>query len=380
MASITFHQNKDGSIAYKATITKKKLNYRETRSFPNKQAALAWADKREREVEATAAVGQKVHKEADEGRTLGEAIDKYVSTSLKAIGKTKAQVLNTIRNEYEIANLRCDRVDSTDIVNFAQELHNRPGLSSPATVLNYLSHLQAVFTIAPAAWGFALRPAEMEAAMTVCQRLGLTSKSQKRERRTTLDELDLLFDHFNKTLVSRPNSCPMVKIIAFAIFAIRRQEEVSEITWADYEPQNKRVMVRNMKHPGEKIGNDVWCVLTDEAQAIIESMPKISDRIFPYSTDAISANFTRACKVLGIENLHFHDLRHEGISRLFEMGWTLPLVATVSAHRSWQSLSRYTHIMKSGDKFENWKWLKQVTSPPAVMPKENKPNGRSKQA
>jgi hypothetical protein len=42
------------------------------------------------------------------------------------------------------------------------------------------------------------------------------------------------------------------------------------------------------------------------------------------------AAFSRACSLLGIntpemdddDRLHFHDLRHEGISRLFEMGRT----------------------------------------------------------
>lgn len=73
--------------------------------------------------------------------------------------------------------------------------------------------------------------------------------------------------------------------------------------------------------------------------------------IFPYSTDAITAAFTRACKLLGIHDLHFHDLRHEGISRLFEMGWNIPHVAAVSGHRSWNSMKRYTHIRQSGDKW-----------------------------
>lgn len=48
-------------------------------------------------------------------------------------------------------------------------------------------------------------------------------------------------------------------------------------------------------------------------------MPKHKSEIFPYSPAAITANFTRACKLLVIEDLHFHDLSHEGISRLFEM-------------------------------------------------------------
>ena len=91
-------------------------------------------------------------------------------------------------------------------------------------------------------------------------------------------------------------------------------------------------------------------------------MPRTAPQIFPYSTVAISAAFTRACKMLGIEDLHFHDLRHEGVSRLFEMGKTIPQVASVSGHRSWTSLKRYSHLRQTGDKFAGWRWLGAVTS------------------
>jgi len=91
-------------------------------------------------------------------------------------------------------------------------------------------------------------------------------------------------------------------------------------------------------------------------------MPPDGERIFPYSTDAISAAFTRACKILGIEYLRFHDLRHEGISRLFEIGRTIPQTAAVSGHRSWTSLKRYTHIRQTGDKYSNWVWLSKVAA------------------
>ncbi|STE82247.1 Shufflon-specific DNA recombinase [Escherichia coli] len=48
---------------------------------------------------------------------------------------------------------------------------------------------------------------------------------------------------------------------------------------------------------------------------------------------------------LKIENLHFHDLRHEAISRFFELG-TLNVmeVAAISGHRSLNMLKRYTHL------------------------------------
>jgi integrase len=190
----------------------------------------------------------------------------------------------------------------------------------------------------------------------VAKKLGIISKGNQRDRRPTLDELDRLMVHFGEVKAKRPSSLPMQKVIAFALFSTRRLEEITRISWADYDRDGSRVLVRDMKHPGEKIGNHTWCDLPPEAAAIIDSMPRTAKEIFPYTGDAIGAAFTRACPLLGIDDLHFHDLRHEGVSRLFEMGRTIPQVVTVSGHRSWQSLKRYTHLRQIGDKYDGWKW------------------------
>ena len=144
----------------------------------------------------------------------------------------------------------------------------------------------------------------------------------KRSSFEPLDELNKLMDHFSMVEARRNGVLPMTRIVPFAIFSTRRQEEIVTIRWKDFDKD--RILVRDMKHPGDKTGNNVWCDLTPEAVAYIKVMPKVSERIFPFTTDAISAAFTRACKVLGIEDLHFHDLRHDGVSRLFEMGRTIP--------------------------------------------------------
>jgi site-specific recombinase XerD len=47
---------------------------------------------------------------------------------------------------------------------------------------------------------------------------------------------------------------------------------------------------------------------------------------------------------LKIEDLHFHDLRHEGTSRLFEAGFSIQQVALVTGHKDWKMLRRYTHL------------------------------------
>lgn len=47
---------------------------------------------------------------------------------------------------------------------------------------------------------------------------------------------------------------------------------------------------------------------------------------------------------IGLEELHFHDLRHEAVSRLFEAGLNDQEVAAISGHRSAQMLMLYAHL------------------------------------
>jgi integrase len=56
------------------------------------------------------------------------------------------------------------------------------------------------------------------------------------------------------------------------------------------------------------------------------------------------AQLSRACRILGIVDLHFHDLRCKGTSWLFEAGYQIHQVALVTGHKHWKMLRRYTHL------------------------------------
>jgi integrase len=363
MGTIIQRKRGDGTTGYMAQVRikqKGKIIHAETKTFDRKQAASAWIARRETELREPGALER--IKAVDP--TLGKVIDRYIAESKRDIGRTKTQVLRTIKT-FDIAEMKSSTITSADIVAFAQSLK-----VAPQTVGNYLSHLAAIFAVARPAWGYPLDREAMKDAFVVARRLGLTAKGGRRERRPTLEELDRLMEHFGTVKARRPDAVPMQRIIPFAIFSTRRQEEIVRIRWDHYD--SNRVMVRDMKHPGDKAGNDVWCDLPPEASAIIESMSRCDERIFPYSTDAISAAFTRACHVLGIEDLHFHDLRHDGVSRLFEMGRTIPQAASISGHRSWSSLQRYAHLRQLGDKYAQWKWSPTAIRPgPALIPESS---------
>jgi len=355
MGTISVRERKDKSIGYTAQIRLKRAGrvvYSEARTFDRKAAAAAWIAKREKELARPGALDAA----AQADPLFGEVIEKYVRESIKEIGRTKTQVLNAVARA-PIGLKRCSEIGSIDYVEFAKSLD-----VLPQTASNYMSHIGAVVNVARPAWGYPLSEQALKDARRVLSHLGHTAKSAKRERRASFAELDLLLEHFVGIRKRHPNSVPMQYIVPFAIFSTRRQEEIVTIRWSNLDREGSRILVRDMKHPGQKIGNDVWCDLPPEAMRILSAVPRHEgeDRIFPHTTDAVSAAFTRACQFLLIKDLRFHDLRHEGTSWLFEQGLSIPRVAAVTGHRSWASLKRYTHIRQMGNRFADWSWLERL--------------------
>jgi integrase len=186
-------------------------------------------------------------------------IDRYIMESENVVLGTKAQVLKSIKNS-DLGETKCSDITSRTLVSFARELTQSV---EPQTCGNYFSHLSNIFTVARPAWGYPLSRQEFDDAVTVIKKLGLIGKGNERSRRTTLNELDQLMEHFGRIREYRPSSIPMQKIVAFAIFSTRRQEEITLLRWDDLEED--RILVRDMKHPGDKKGNNVYCELPPEA-------------------------------------------------------------------------------------------------------------------
>jgi integrase len=348
---ITSRKRGDGTVGHTAQIRLKKDGktiFTESKTFDRKPAATAWLHKRKAELAQPGALDK------PNDPTLADVIDTYNADSRRGHGATKDQVLRTIKAS-SLGALRCSQITSPELVRWAQSIQ-----AQPQTVGNYMSHLSAVFAVAKPAWGFPLDAQAMIDARVVLKRLGVTGKSKERTRRPTLAELDKLMAHYTVAEAKRADSIPMRAIILFAIFSTRRQEEITRMVGKDLNRTGSEIIVRNMKNPSEKIGNDVTTTLPPEALRLIELRPATDGTIWPFNAESISASFTRACIILGIEDLHFHDFRHDGISRLFELGWSIPRVACVSGHRSWKSLQRYTQYKAAGDKYAGWPWLEKM--------------------
>ncbi|SDS01974.1 Phage integrase family protein [Halopseudomonas litoralis] len=368
MGTISSRQKKDGSTSHTAQIRimrNGKRVYQESQTFDRKPAAKAWMKKREVELGEPGALERAMR----QGVTLREMVYQYLEQyeKVRPLGSTKRFTLKAIAASWLGDVLDCDLTSQKLVEYGVWRTSDEGGGVQPQTVGNDLSHLGAVMAVARPAWGYDIDPHAMADARKVLRRMGLSASSSERNRRPELEELDRLLTHFSELQLRRPTSINMLKVVGFALFSTRRQEEITRIRWADVDDAHQRVLVRDMKNPGQKIGNDVWCSLPDEAWAILQSMPRTCDEIFPYNSDSISAAWTRTCKFLNITDLRFHDLRHEGVSRLFEMGWDIPRVSSVSGHRDWNSLRRYTHLQRRGNRFEGWEWLQKIVDAPVEL-------------
>lgn len=338
MATIIARKRKSGTV-YQARIRINKggVVYQESETFERKALAKEWAARRETELRVPGVLEKLTHK----GITIKQVLEWYKEDYDGATkwGRSKLSHINFLIG-HSFADTDALALTPREVL---AHLRSRRKTASASTVNNDVIWLTNAFRSARIDRGVPVASQALEDAAFLARKERLIGKPKERNRRPTLEELGQIVAHFRR---QRRNKLPIVDIIGFAIFSTRRQEEICTLKRSDME--NGGVWVRNMKHPREK--RDTFVFLPDKAKEIADRQPE-GNVIFPYNSKSVSSAFTRACQVLGIEDLHFHDLRHEGISHLFEMGKAIPEVAMVSGHQSWASLKRYSHIKAMGDKY-----------------------------
>lgn len=120
-----------------------------------------------------------------------------------------------------------------------------------------------------------------------------------------------------------------------------RQGEILGLRW---EHINLKSRIAHL--PETKNGSKRDVPLSMKArEALIRMGVKTKGPVFGYTKAGLKSTWRFMLIKLSIEDLHFHDLRHEAASRLFELG-TLDVmeIAAITGHKSLSMLKRYTHL------------------------------------
>lgn len=340
MATIQKRQKRDGSTSYTATVRKKqhgRIVHQESRTFSRESAAKGWGRRREVELEDPATLARAISGET----AIGDLIGWYVEEFGEGAGRSKLAALKALQRT-PLAER--DALELTTAQLIAHVRERRAQGAGPATVGNDLTFLGTALRAAMTVRGDAVSPSVVNDARAACRELRLIARPRKRSRRPTAAELEQLDAYFGRR--DGRAQIPMRDVMWFAIYSARREAEICRLLWADCNKEDRTGVVRDAKHPRHKLGNHRTFAMTGEAWEVLARQPEVKGepRVFPYNSKSVGAAFTRACHVLGIEDLHFHDLRHEATSRLFERGYQIHEVAQFTLHESWNELKRYTNL------------------------------------
>ena len=296
-----------------------------SRSFLHRHDALVWANQMETKADRHDLPPDiKVLQRS----TVGDLVRQYreMVTPQKKGQEIETIVLNAfLRHPICRKSLREIRT-----VDFAAYRDHRLQTVKPITLKRELCVIHNVFEVARREWGFPIKDNPING-------LAFKAPDQRRERRLRPGELDKLIEAAR----SRRNPF-IIPIIRFAIETGMRRGEILSMRWDHVDFNERSVLIPNTKN-----GHARTIPLSSRAAAILSELPRTKDRVFPVSGNAVRLSWGRVTKRAGITDLHFHDLRHEAISRFFELGLTAPEVALVSGHRDMRMLYRYTHPVRS---------------------------------
>lgn len=193
-----------------------------------------------------------------------------------------------------------------------------------------------MFEVAKNEWG-------MPIAENPLTKVKLACLSNRRERRLRRGELERII-----SVAAKTRNRFILPIILFALETGLRRSEILSATWGHFNPDSRLLTI-----PQTKNGHSRTIPLTLSALALLRSVSGVREnengdegRIFRTTANAVRLAWQRVTRRAAIKDLHFHHLRHEAISRFFEMGLTPPEVALISGHRDMRMLFRYSHPLR----------------------------------
>ena len=351
MATIVARKRSDGTTAYTAQIRIKRggvIVHSEAKTFMRRATAKAWAAEREEQIRRDPSATTRAE---HAGTTVGDLIRRYVAAreAIEPLGRSKGQHLSLLLS-FDLAEVPALRLTTQQVIEHVQGRRERG--AGGATVANDLIWLRVVYRYARTALGVPVDPHVLDDATEVCRSERMISRPNKRKRRPSDAELSGITGRF-KALWSRSRrnpGPPMHLILWAAIYSCRRLDELFRMRLSDFDREGRSWLIRDLKHPDGSAGNDKAMLVTDRFLAVVDAIlalpgrdPK-EDRLLPYNARTVGTYWQKHMKVLGIEDLHFHDLRREGASRLAEDGWTIPEIQRVTLHDSWGSLQVYVNM------------------------------------
>lgn len=328
----TFHER--GVDQWQAKIRRRGYPT-QSKTFETKAEAMAWA----RSIESGMDSGSFRPLGESQKTTVGELLKRYSKEiSVEKRGVVQEQSRLRVIGSYPLADYAIANIGGKELAEYRDA---RLQVVKAKTVRDELGLIGHVFSVAVKDWGMVL-PRGNPIDEVRKPRVG----NNARDRRLEGDEEERLL-----AACKAHSDGEMHPIVILAIETGMRRGELAKIQWKRHVRLPQKIIHLTKDITKTETARDV--PLSKRAVAVLEALPRrIDGKVFSLTPDGITQAFESACeksedaagKPQPIINLHFHDLRHEATSRLFEKGLNPMQVAAITGHQTLQMLKRYTQL------------------------------------
>jgi len=228
---------------------------------------------------------------------------------------------------HKISSYSLMQLRSSHLYKFKEEmLINR----APKTVNNYLQLISHVWKTAKKVWSLTL-PAQNPVDLVVFEKV-----NNKRENILTREEYQSLL---NCCTESKLNT--LVDIVKFAYLTGARLGEITKLKRDDINFNEFVCTFRDTKN-----SEDRTIPLSNEVIDILKKYP-FGETVFQIKREQLRFYFVQARKKANLTKFRFHDLRACFCTNALLSGMSIAEVSSISGHKSWSQLKRYTRIKPS---------------------------------
>lgn len=330
MATIRFRAGK-----YFAEIRRKGFPSKR-KSFQTKAAAKAWA----RRIETSMDNGSYIDTRASRFVLIDQIVDESIRKLAKfgtPVAGPKLSQLKQIKEYFYGTSIHDLTYD--DLLDFAAERKQTVGASTLQTQMYYFKQLlkdSRIRTVEPV----------IDQAIDYLTQKKIIMGSKRRDRRLEPGEYEALVLEASGTRLHKRHW--IFHVMEIAITSGMRQGEIHALNWEDVD--FKKGIIRSLRKDNHAEGGKSLRkipLLQGAREALLRAQDELGGdgSVFHVKrASSISDKFARMRDRIGIEDLTFHDLRHEAISRMFEDDMKVEEVMLVSGHRTLDQLSRYVNL------------------------------------
>lgn len=293
------------------------------KSFDTKADAERWARSLEAELDRCGALPDT---RPAEKTTLAQVLTRYrdeVSPGKRSAVSEVARINAILRRP--ICHRTMTLLSSADLATYRDE---RLKVVAPATVIRELNTISHAIDTARREWGIHMPQNPCKLVRRPPPPRGRTRRLEGNEEQILLAAADAGRVHYLRPLIE------------LAVETGMRRGELLTLRWEHID------LERRVAHlPLTKNGTSRDVPLSTRASDTLRSLRTGgSETVFTAGPNAVRLAWERLRRRVGLEDLHLHDLRHEAVSRLFEKGFNVVEVASISGHRELRMLQRYTHL------------------------------------